>query len=140
MSTEKMREEFEAWMRDTAKVVVGSSHPYSSGLERDYWRVWQASRAAVLVELPSHYCYDNPGEAYGAMSRYPWIKTPQTVQYCVMHCVSQAPGYASHFQYQLETMGRVFTIQQVSSALQRLKKAGLVENIGVFWQVPGAKK
>ena len=45
------REEFEVWMRDYAKIVVGSGDPYPAGLERDYWRVWQASRAALEFDL-----------------------------------------------------------------------------------------
>lgn len=53
MSTEKTREDFEAWMRESAKIIVGSSDPYPAGLERAYWKVWQASRAAIEVELPS---------------------------------------------------------------------------------------
>jgi len=40
------RAQFEAWMTDTAKIIVGSNDPYPAGLERDYWRVWQAALAA----------------------------------------------------------------------------------------------
>lgn len=40
------RAEFESWMLNTAKIALGSSDPYPAGLERDYWRVWQA-RAAL---------------------------------------------------------------------------------------------
>lgn len=40
------RAQFEAWMTNTAKIIVGSSDPYPAGLERDYWRVWQAALAA----------------------------------------------------------------------------------------------
>lgn len=53
MQNEKMREEFEAWMRDKAKIVVGSTDPYPAGLERDYWKVWKASRESLVIELPS---------------------------------------------------------------------------------------
>lgn len=62
--SDKMREEFEAWMLGTAKIVIGSTDPYPSGLERGYWRVWQASRESLVIELPDHCCYDLPGEAY----------------------------------------------------------------------------
>ncbi|WP_312708647.1 hypothetical protein [Stenotrophomonas sp.] len=41
------RAQFEAWMTDTAKIIVGSNDPYPAGLERDYWRVWQAALAAT---------------------------------------------------------------------------------------------
>jgi hypothetical protein len=43
---QEVREQFEAWMTDVAKIVVGSSDPYPAGLERDYWRVWQAALAS----------------------------------------------------------------------------------------------
>ena len=39
-------EAFEKWMVNKAKIIIGSSDPYPAGLERDYWRVWQA-RAAL---------------------------------------------------------------------------------------------
>lgn len=73
------------------------------------------------------------------MRRYHWIETPQTIEYCVMHCVEDAPGCAHHFKYQLEAKGRSFTVKQISSALQRLKKDGQVENRGSFWMVSGVK-
>jgi hypothetical protein len=37
------REAFEKWILNVAKVIIGSSDPYPAGLERDYWRVWQAA-------------------------------------------------------------------------------------------------
>ena len=40
------RARFEKWMTDVAKIIVGSSDPYPAGLERDYWRVWQAALSA----------------------------------------------------------------------------------------------
>lgn len=47
MSTEKMREEFEAWyLRRFGKCDLKSSW----AMER--WEAWQASRAAIEVELP----------------------------------------------------------------------------------------
>ena len=45
-------EQFRIWMVEVAKCVVGSDEPYSAGLERDYRKVWEASRAALLIELP----------------------------------------------------------------------------------------
>ena len=39
------RVQFETWMVNTAKIIVGSTDPYPAGLERDYWRVWQAATA-----------------------------------------------------------------------------------------------
>jgi hypothetical protein len=43
---EGVRAAFETWMRDVAKIVVGSRDPYPAELERQYWRVWQAATAA----------------------------------------------------------------------------------------------
>ncbi|WP_145256983.1 hypothetical protein [Pseudomonas sp. DE0157] len=70
------------------------------------------------------------------MRRYHWIDTPQSIEYCVMYCVEDAPGFAQHFQHQLSKKGRDFTVKQISAALQRLKKDGLVSNKGSFWQMP----
>lgn len=66
MSNEKMREEFEAWARDryswhlhddarapeekTLASWNGSS--YGNRIVEGMWQSWQASRAAVVVELP----------------------------------------------------------------------------------------
>lgn len=67
--SEKMREEFEAWHRS---VVKGEPphEKYNSGDYRNqhvqrYWLGWQASRADLVVELPSrvdakpYACYEN---------------------------------------------------------------------------------
>lgn len=43
---EEERAAFEHWMVNEAKIIVGSTDPYPAGLERDFWRVWQA-RAAI---------------------------------------------------------------------------------------------
>lgn len=53
MSSDKMREEFEAW----ANSLFYPLDSYESGLYvkllvQDMWAAWQASRAAVVVELP----------------------------------------------------------------------------------------
>src|SRR5258708_1127815 len=46
-----MRAAFERWMIDTAKIIIGSQDPYPAGLERDFWRVWQAAwRAGRAIE------------------------------------------------------------------------------------------
>lgn len=71
------RELFEAWMVNEAKIIVGSTDPYPAGLERDYWRVWQAARSAprpVLTEedaahlLATLYDHGN-GKYRGAVSK-----------------------------------------------------------------------
>lgn len=44
------RAKFEHWMAHEAKIVVGSTDPYPAGLERDYWRVWQAASVSSEPE------------------------------------------------------------------------------------------
>jgi hypothetical protein len=42
-----MRKAFERWMLDVARITIGSKDPHPAGLERDYWRVWQAAWQAL---------------------------------------------------------------------------------------------
>lgn len=42
---QRERDAFERWMTDEAKCIVGSTDPYTAGLERQYWSLWQAARA-----------------------------------------------------------------------------------------------
>ncbi|WP_024873099.1 DUF551 domain-containing protein [Tolumonas lignilytica] len=59
------REEFEKWMVNVAKIIVGSTHPYPARLERDYWKVWQAAyRAgqAASFSLPDRMDYELHGD------------------------------------------------------------------------------
>ena len=37
------RADFERWMVEDYKCVVGSSDPYPAGIERDMWKCWQAA-------------------------------------------------------------------------------------------------
>jgi hypothetical protein len=62
---EAMRQAFEAWMRDVAKVVVGSADPYLAELERDYWWVWQAAAAAEREQC-AKVCEELCGGYHGA--------------------------------------------------------------------------
>lgn len=41
------REQFEAWLRST-----GQNPPYAT--KRGYWEIWQASRAALVIDIDSH--------------------------------------------------------------------------------------
>ncbi len=61
MKLEESRKQFEEWMINTAKIKIGSRDPYPSGLERDYWIVWQASRENLpKIKLPEYLeSYDN---------------------------------------------------------------------------------
>ncbi len=43
---EKMREEFEAWLKGT-----GQNPPYAT--KRGYWEIWKASRMAIEITLPA---------------------------------------------------------------------------------------
>ncbi|WP_154232300.1 hypothetical protein [Pseudomonas syringae] len=57
MSNEKMREEFEAWAEqmgwniEKRRSLEGESYVYPSAM--DAWMAWQASRAAVVIDLSS---------------------------------------------------------------------------------------
>ncbi len=59
-----MREEFEAWA-SSHFVDVGSGNPLKKGPNGNYgfyvvataWKAWQASRAALRVELPEPYAF-----------------------------------------------------------------------------------
>lgn len=66
MSNDKMREEFEAWIKsrwpDTwiDRVPVGAGHlnegAYWGELPRLSWDAWQASRESLVIELPIRSC------------------------------------------------------------------------------------
>lgn len=63
MSDSKMREEFEAWAQknyvvpgcDSAveRTLIGDGYRFSS--VNAAWHGWQASRAALVIELPNQY-------------------------------------------------------------------------------------
>ena len=58
MGNDKMREEFEAWAAENGMAIHlarGESGLYGSPVTQRYWGCWQASRAAVVVELPRVY-------------------------------------------------------------------------------------
>lgn len=48
-----MREDFEAWLRETGRRFFGET------VREAYWIAWQASRAAMKVELPKQSIYAN---------------------------------------------------------------------------------
>lgn len=72
MSTEQMREEFEAWHRDKFKTRHCTGQPtrdmHNGKYDEDYgpkhqqqmWEAWQASRAALVVALPTADIVLNP--------------------------------------------------------------------------------
>lgn len=70
MDTNKMREQFEAWECDAPQgpqtdpmwlMYDAESNAYGLDKIQDRWEVWQASREAVVVELPEP---ESP-ESYG---------------------------------------------------------------------------
>ena len=64
--SEKMREDFEEWFSEYSLPCEGdwfkrdSCGDYDSPSTHDAWKAWQASRSALVVELPS----DINGEYY----------------------------------------------------------------------------
>ncbi len=58
MISDKMREQFEAWASENGMAMHlarGESGLYVSRVTQNYMDCWQASRAAVVVELPEPY-------------------------------------------------------------------------------------
>ncbi|MCV3851711.1 hypothetical protein [Pseudomonas aeruginosa] len=66
-----MREEFEAWHHaEFGYCVPEEEDPLAIGECVKRWRIWQASRAALRVELPkSDYADQLDGDAYVMESR-----------------------------------------------------------------------
>ncbi|EMI4495053.1 hypothetical protein V6599_004006 [Pseudomonas aeruginosa] len=53
-----MREEFEAWHHaEFGYVIAEEDDPAQDGQCAERWKVWQASRAALRVELPAKRSY-----------------------------------------------------------------------------------
>lgn len=48
VDNDKLRADFERWMVEDEKCIVGSSDPYPAGIESRNWRAWNACRAAML--------------------------------------------------------------------------------------------
>ena len=67
--SEKMREEFHEWCSSigfTLKMnALGNDYAIGYGLEQ--WRVWQASRAALVVELPEKAALMSASSVYAAL-------------------------------------------------------------------------
>ncbi|MFP1780358.1 hypothetical protein ACLEEB_14505 [Lonsdalea quercina] len=53
MSTEQMREEFEAWLITIGESADSQNGIYLSPIANIGWEAWQESRGALVVELPS---------------------------------------------------------------------------------------
>lgn len=77
MSNDKMRGDllaaFEAHKSRIAAAMIGGGEGarVRQVLERvslsDFEAGWQASREALVIKLPDHYGYDDPGEAFHAI-------------------------------------------------------------------------
>lgn len=68
MSEEKMREEFDAWIDDVDEQrAVDGLRMLNASERRHMFAAWQASRAALVVELPDWFCPHDAGDrAYWA--------------------------------------------------------------------------
>lgn len=64
--SDKMREEFHEWCSSigfTLKMnALGNDYAIGYGLEQ--WQAWQASRAALVVELPNSFMVDEDGYVF----------------------------------------------------------------------------
>lgn len=49
---DKMREEFEVWVKLRGGYTMRRDKEYESSMTREWWQAWQASRQALVVELP----------------------------------------------------------------------------------------
>lgn len=64
MSTDKMRESFDLWFVSNAPQCAAlalSGDNLRIAMRELAWFSWQASRAAIEVELPETYAWDNDG-------------------------------------------------------------------------------
>ena len=66
--TDKMREEFEAWLKaewPKALTIKYNTGDYRSDTVQQSWVAWQASREALVIELPEEDepDYHSPGHA-----------------------------------------------------------------------------
>lgn len=52
MSTELMREEFEAWLISTGESADSQNGIYLSPIANISWEAWQASRKVIPINLP----------------------------------------------------------------------------------------
>ncbi len=69
---EQMRKEFEAWAKDASKgftlylyvAPCDSGLVYTNDLTLRMWQAWQASRAALVVELPDWFVFGIDAACY----------------------------------------------------------------------------
>jgi len=65
--SEQMRKEFEEWFKKSHTGNVQQiDGEYTHGATERLWQAWQASRAAIVVELPDWSEYDTPRQAIDA--------------------------------------------------------------------------
>lgn len=70
--------------------------------------------------------------------KYKFIDQPQqTVEYYTLHALEHGCAQACHAEHYLGKLGKHFTRRQISAALQRLKRAGIVRNDGK-WELSQA--
>ncbi|MGT8070410.1 DUF551 domain-containing protein [Escherichia coli] len=81
VDNDKLRADFERWMVEDEKCIVGSSDPYPAGIESRNWRAWNACRAAMLQSQDS-----GIKDSWMSCSE----RMPDDAQWCV---VEAADGY-----------------------------------------------
>lgn len=65
--SDKMRDEFKEWARSRGMSLPVNDDIHYNEWTQLAWEAWQASRASLVIELPEHFEYDNPGEAFPAI-------------------------------------------------------------------------
>lgn len=67
MSNDLMRKEFDAWFSNEmlrhVRAKEGVAMMTFFGAKEILWIGWKASRESLVIELPEHFEFDNPGEA-----------------------------------------------------------------------------
>lgn len=81
VDNDNLRADFERWMVEDEKCIVGSSDPYPAGIESRNWRAWNACRAAMLQSQDS-----GIKDSWMSCSE----RMPDDAQWCV---VEAADGY-----------------------------------------------
>jgi hypothetical protein len=113
------REQFEKWMIEKAKIIIGSNDPYPKGLERDYWKVWQASSKVAQArideltksnhkELLDHYAETND-----------FAECIATVK----HLEKQITALEARNRELVESLDRILKLSQISPVVDKYGSA-----------------
>lgn len=72
--------------------------------------------------------------------KYPFIETPKTVQYDVLHAIESGSGTNSIILAQLCQRGRTVTAKQIQMATLRLYQGGRIQRANGLWVLSTANK